>query len=134
MEVTGNKRHRAGWPYFRYKVPRNASHYEIVTPVEELQSSGTVHSMGWLRGRTWARSPSRPASVRKNPAYQGSLWIDADTGTITRVTLVADLRGNRSAAPSSFYGPVQIADKTLICPVRSLALSCRSVHGQHEDI
>ena len=60
------------------------------------------------------------------PDYQGSLWIDPATGTITRVTLIADLRGNpkfERGAVLVEYGPVAMGDKTLICPVRSLALS-----------
>ena len=111
---------------FHYEVPRNASHYEIVTPVEELQSSG--QSTRWAGSRAADMGPVSVSTrfVRKKPAYQGSLWIDADTGTITRVTLVADLRGNPTFERGAIlvdYGPVQIADKTLICPVRSLALS-----------
>ena len=111
---------------FHYEVPRNASHYEIVTPVQELQSSG--QSTRWAGSRAADMGPVSVSTrfVRKKPAYQGSLWIDADTGTITRVTLVADLRGNPTFERGAIlvdYGPVQIADKTLICPVRSLALS-----------
>lgn len=111
---------------FHYDVPKSASHYEIDTSVEEIQNSG--ESIRWAGARTrdagaiskWNRT------IRVKPDYQGSLWIDPATGTITRVTLIADLKGNpkfERGAVLVEYGPVAIGDKTLICPVRSLALS-----------
>ena len=80
----------------------------------------------------------RPFDIDANdpnkPGYQGSLWIDPATGTITRLTLVSDLKGNPRFERSAIlveYGPVQIANKTLTCPLRSLALSAapRSVNS-----
>ena len=64
--------------------------------------------------------------VRSKPGYQGSLWIDPASGTILRVTLAANLKGNSTIERGAIlvdYGPVPIADRTVICPVRSLALS-----------
>jgi VWFA-related protein len=64
--------------------------------------------------------------VRSKPGYRGSLWVDPATGTILRVTLVADLKGDSAIERGAIlveYGPVPIADKAVICPVRSLALS-----------
>jgi VWFA-related protein len=72
------------------------------------------------------KASSATAMVRTKPSYQGSLWIDPATGTILRVTLVADLKGNSTIEHGAIlveYGPVPIAGKTVICPVRSLALS-----------
>ena len=46
------------------------------------------------------------------------------------MTLVADLKGNSTIERSAIlvdYGPVPIADRTVICPVRSLALSSAPV-------
>jgi VWFA-related protein len=111
---------------FHYEVPKSASHYEIDTPVQEMQSSGS--SSRWAGSRasgvgpisTWSRM------TRTKPAYQGSLWIDPNTGNITRLTLVAELKGNLAFERGAIlidYSPVQISGKTLICPVRSLALS-----------
>jgi VWFA-related protein len=111
---------------FHYEVPKSASHYEIDTSVEEIQTNG--ESMRWAGNRVrdagaiskWNRT------IRVKPDYQGSLWIDPATGTITRVTLIADLRGNpkfERGAVLVEYGPVEIGEKTLIGPVRSLALS-----------
>jgi VWFA-related protein len=111
---------------FHYEVPRTASHYEIDTPVEKIQPNGG--SSRWARtgGVAAMKASSATAMVRTKPSYQGSLWIDPATGTILRVTLVADLKGNSTIEHGSIlveYGPVPIAGKTVICPVRSLALS-----------
>ena len=111
---------------FHYQVPKAASHYEIDTPTEEIQSNG--ESIRWAGARA-ADAPSVSSwkrMIRSKPAYEGSLWIDPATGTITRLTLIADLKGNPTFDLGEIlvdYGPVHIADKTLICPLRSLALS-----------
>ncbi len=111
---------------FHYEVPKGASHYEIDTSVEEIQTSG--ESMRWAgnRSRDAGAISKWNRTIRVKPDYQGSLWIDPATGTITRVTLIADLKGNpkfERGAVLVEYGPVAIGGKTLICPVRSLALS-----------
>jgi VWFA-related protein len=110
---------------FHYEVPKNASHYEIDTSVEEMQAQ---ESARWAGARARDAGPVTMSSrtVRSKPGYQGSLWVDPASGTITRLTLVADLKGNPKFERGAIlveYGPVQIADKTLICPLRSLALS-----------
>ena len=111
---------------FHYEVPKAASHYEIDTSVQEIQSSGESSRWAGARTRDAGSVSSWTRMIHTRPAYQGSLWIDPATGTITRVTLVADLKGNPRFERGSIlveYGPVSIGDRTLICPVRSLALS-----------
>ena len=111
---------------FHYEVPKTASHYEIDTPVEKTQPNGGSNRWASTGGIAAMTASSRTAVVRSKPDYQGSLWIDPATGAILRVTLVADLKGNSTIERGAIlveYGPVLIADKTLICPVRSLALS-----------
>ena len=108
---------------FHYEVPKAASHYEINTPVEQIE-----HNTGSNR---WASAGGMAATVttamvHNKPGYQGSLWVDPATGTIVRVTLVADLKGDSAIQRVAIlvdYGPVHIANKTVICPVRSLALA-----------
>jgi VWFA-related protein len=66
------------------------------------------------------------ANIHSKPGYKGSLWVDPATGTIVRATLVAELKGDSAFERIGIlvdYGPVPIANKTLICPVRSLALA-----------
>jgi VWFA-related protein len=111
---------------FHYDVPKSASHYEIDTSVEEIQNSGESIRWAGARARDAGAISKWNRTIRVKPDYQGTLWIDPATGTITRVTLIADLNGNpkfERGAVLVEYGPVAIGDKTLICPVRSLALS-----------
>jgi VWFA-related protein len=111
---------------FHYEVPKTASHYEIDTPVEQYQPNGGSNRWAYTGGKAAMTVSSTTAMVRTKPGYQGSLWVDPATGTILRVTLVADLKGNSTIERGAIlvdYGPVTIADKTVICPVRSLALS-----------
>jgi VWFA-related protein len=108
---------------FQYEVPKAASHYEINTPVEQIQHS--TASTRWASdGGTSARVTM--ATIHSKPGYKGTLWVDPATGTIVRVTLVADLKGDSAFERIAIlvdYGAVQIANKTLICPLRSLALA-----------
>lgn len=111
---------------FHYQVPRALSHYEIDTPVERTQPNGGSNRWAMTGGIGAMMAGSKSEMVRTKPAYQGSLWVDPSTGTILRVSLVADLKGNSTFEHGAIlvdYGPVRIADKTYICPVRSLALS-----------
>ncbi|HUB28102.1 MAG TPA: VWA domain-containing protein [Terracidiphilus sp.] len=111
---------------FHYRVPKAASHYEIDTPLEQTELS--TGSSRWMRTDVTSSMTASTSNrmLHTKPAYQGSLWIDPTTGAIFRVSLIADLNGNPSFERGAVlvdYGPVEIADKTFICPVRSLALS-----------
>ena len=111
---------------FHYEVPKSASHFEVDTSVQELQSNGEPVRMAGARAKDAPDMSRSSRTIRTKPGYQGSLWIDPTTGTITRLTLVADLKGNPRFDRGAIlveYGPVQIANKSLICPLRSLALS-----------
>jgi VWFA-related protein len=111
---------------FHYEVPKSASHYEIDTSVEEIQHTGESSRWAGARARDAGAVTAWNRMIHTRPGYEGSLWIDPATGTIARVTLVADLKGNPKFERGAIlveYGPVQIGDKTLTCPVRSLALS-----------
>ena len=108
---------------FHYEVPKTASHYEIDTPVEQVQHNTGSNRWAYAGGLA---AMTTTAMVRTKPGYKGSLWIDPATGIILRVTLVVDLKGNSTIERGAIlveYGPISIADKTVICPVRSLALS-----------
>lgn len=76
--------------------------------------------------------------VDRNSAYHGEITVDPETGTILRLSLIADLGAgdlatmlNEFAAGNPLsradmiveYGPVEIGAKTYICPVRSVAIS-----------
>jgi VWFA-related protein len=58
--------------------------------------------------------------------YHGEIVIDPATGAILRLELIFDLKSTTPDIRSAVmieYGPVQIAGKSYICPVRSLSIS-----------
>jgi VWFA-related protein len=111
---------------FDYSVPKAASHYEIVTPVQQALQSGA--SGRWAgRGDVLVNGATTSLKVeRTRPPYHGSIWIDPASGSIRRISLIANLSGDttlESAAVLIEYGPVRMKSETFICPIRSLALS-----------
>ena len=98
---------------FHYAVPRSASHYEII---ETIPHGPRVSFLG---------QHTNASTVRSTPAYHGSLWVDPATGIILRISIETDENGSeqfRRVAVMVQYAPVQIGDRTFICPARSLAL------------
>lgn len=98
---------------FHYAVPRSASHYEII---ETVPHGPRVSFLG---------QHANTSTVRTAPAYHGSLWVDPATGVILRISIETDENGSdqfRRVAVMVQYAPVQIGDRTFICPARSLAL------------
>jgi VWFA-related protein len=98
---------------FHYAVPRSASHYEII---ETVPHGPRTSFLG---------QHANTSTVRTAPAYHGSLWLDPATGVILRISIETDENGSdqfRRVAVMVQYAPVQIGDRTFICPARSLAL------------
>ncbi len=124
---------------FRYEVPKSVSHYEVISSYDSLAppESGNARR-GGAGGVSSAgvkpNSASANASImRIRPGYHGSIWIDASTGTILRITMEADLKQGapfRWAAIMVQYGPVRIGGSTFFCPVRSVAISKAVVNAQ----
>lgn len=110
---------------FHYDVPQSASHYEIGAPSDQVRHlGGSGRWMGY--GGDLSNDRSAPQMVVIRPGYHGSLWIDPGSGTILRISLIADVKGSSNLEHAAIlvdYGPVRIAGKTFVCPVRSLALS-----------
>jgi hypothetical protein len=58
--------------------------------------------------------------------YHGEIAIDPTTGAILRLELIFDLKSTTPDIRSEVmieYGPVEIAGKSYICPVRSVSIS-----------
>lgn len=112
---------------FHYEVPKAASHYEIVTPVDGIRPRSRASPSAATGGMVVMAGGSTTTNVaRAGPGYHGYLWVDPTTGAVLRLSLVANLSGSTifdRVALVVEYGPIKIADKTFICPVRSLALS-----------
>lgn len=89
---------------FRYRVPRKQSHYALA-----------FHALSSDKGE-----------ASRITGYLGEVAIDPATGTILRMTVLADvgldspiLRGDIMVE----YGPVEIGGKTYPCPIRSVSIS-----------
>jgi VWFA-related protein len=119
---------------FHYSVPKAASHYEVIGAVQKSAMNNTQQPDS-LKGAdkppatsttVQVINPSGALTVLSTPGYHGSLWLDPESGTVLRITIEANSKDGvpfRRADILVRYGPVQIADKKFVCPVRSLALS-----------
>lgn len=90
---------------FRYTVRKGQSSYAVVLP----------HGI---------------TNKSLKPAYHGEIAIDPATGSIMRITVIADLEPPDEHAISSMmveYGPVSIGGNSYICPVHSIALARVSI-------
>jgi hypothetical protein len=112
---------------FHFQVPEAGSHYEVdfccVRGSEDANAyGGGIPGTG--TGNNGAIDPDN--SYRGKPAYQGTLTIEPNTGTILRITVDPELKADgpimRSAVAVD-YGTVDIGGKTYTCPVRSVAIS-----------
>jgi len=82
---------------FRYTVPKRGSHYEVAG--------------------AYLGPPVKDAgdSLPQTTGYHGEIAIDPPTGTILRLTLIADLDPDQSTLQGDImveYGPVEIGEKT----------------------
>jgi VWFA-related protein len=100
----------AGGPQavFHYSVPKEKSHYDV-------RLCCIAESYGFEIN-----------VLSQRVGYHGEITVDPDSGTILRLTLLADVEpGNPigEAAIAVEYGPVEIGGKTYFCPVRGIALA-----------
>lgn len=98
---------------YRYTVPEPSSHYAV----------------SWRDPASEYR-PAYEAIPRHITGYHGILAIDASTGTILRLSILADLNPEAPFRTSDVmveYGPVTISGKTYICPLRSISFAVEHV-------
>jgi VWFA-related protein len=92
---------------FRYSVPRQDSHYQV---------EFCCIANGLLR---------------QFSGYHGEIAVDSAKGTILRLTLMADLTKSDAIAKADIvveYGPVELGERTYICPVKSVSISLAPAH------
>ena len=80
--------------------------------------------------------PNGTSVDRIFPAYHGEIAIDPATGSILRLSVVADLMGpyqNMQTAIQVEYAPVEIGNRNCICPVHGVAFSKVPVSGAAKD-
>jgi hypothetical protein len=94
---------------FRYAVPEAISHYSVS-----------------YRGLSASFRATYLGAEQEITGYRGTIAIDPATGTILRLTLLADLNADSPFVVSDVmveYGPVEIAGKAYICPLHSVSLA-----------
>jgi VWFA-related protein len=110
----------AGGPQavFQYSVPKETSHYDV-------RFCCLAESFGF-----------EISVLSQRVGYHGEITVDPDSGTILRLTVLADLDTGNPIALADVaveYGPVEFAGKTYFCPVRGIALAqaadLKSLHG-----
>jgi hypothetical protein len=85
---------------FHFSVPRGGSHYDVNY---KCPTSDAFHD---------------------DPPYHGTFSVDPATGALMRITLETESRPDdpiTHIASVIEYGPVEIGERSYICPVRSLA-------------
>ena len=114
---------------FQYSVPRSASHFQVIGFKERTDRVGlgsVTRGSAPPKSGVLPGDPSNTAIIHTKPGYHGSMWIDPATGTIFRITLEADSKEGLPLKRGGIlvqYGPVQIGDRSFICPTQSLAFS-----------
>jgi len=117
---------------FNYSVPRSASHYAVVGVVPQISMSDGPPPPIISQTRNGEvpfspnSNPSSFKSIRVNPGYRGSVWLNPVTGTIFRVTVEGELKSGDPFIRADMlvqFGEVEIGGSKFICPVRSLAIS-----------
>lgn len=118
---------------YSYSVPMAASHFEVqyccLSEASPSQRRPLGYGGGNRAGATTvpvARAPANAKLFHETPGYHGNLFIDPSTGAVLRITLEAELKPDdpiTRAAIAVEYSPVQLGERTYICPVRSLAFS-----------
>jgi len=112
---------------YRYSVAKADSHFTVnyCCIDDSLRTSSRGGGGGGRRGgRSSAGNMATGDQIPLHmvPAYHGSLFINPATGTVRRLTLVADVGdGTVSRADTVIeYGQVVIGDRKFICPLRSM--------------
>jgi len=69
--------------------------------------------------------PGSGYANQTRPGYHGEIAVDPISGTILRLTLIADLISDDPMSTANLiveYGPVEIGGQAYICPIRSVTL------------
>src|SRR5271163_2187957 len=90
---------------FRYSIPKEKSHYQVKFCCVPGNSGNRV--------------------FQEYSGYHGVIAVDPVNGAVLRLTLQADLKSADPIVRSDLlveYGPVEIAGKTYLCPVKSISI------------
>jgi hypothetical protein len=98
---------------FHFAVPQSKSHYQV-----------------WFC--CFVSSSAAHREFRQNAAYHGEIALDPATGTVLRLSIVADMGAEDPIRKSSIeveYGPVVLGGKSYICPLRSVSMQVEWERG-----
>jgi len=93
---------------FKYTVPKEKSHYDV-------RFCCVAESYGF-----------EVSQLTQRVGYHGEITVDPDTGTILRLTVLADVPAGDPIGKADIaveYGPTQIGGRTYFCPTRGIALA-----------
>lgn len=94
---------------FQFAVPKEKSHYEVNYCCVAEQAGSRVANVH---------------PFREFVGYHGQLAVEPATGTILRLSVIAELKTTDPVVKASImveYGPVEIGGKTFTCPLRSVS-------------
>jgi len=103
---------------FHYSVPKDKSHYDV-------RFCCVAESYGF-----------DISVVTERVGYHGEITVDPDSGTVLRLTVLADIDSGNPIGQADIaveYGPEQMGGKTYFCPVRGIAIAqtpdLKTLHG-----
>lgn len=120
---------------FSYTVQKKKSHFAMVVccfPESEQAgmasfSSGAIGSAqgpgGGGASGNFQTNTSYSRYFKATPSYHGEFFVDPDTGAVVRLITQADLKSTDLVHQDDAridYGPVQVGDKTLVVPVKTI--------------
>jgi hypothetical protein len=97
---------------FHYVVPKEKSHYSV-----QFSSDMNANSS--------AGEPPEWQMFHVHAAYHGQIVFNPATGAILRITIEADMEPGEMVTKSAMlveYGPVEIGEKSYICPLKSVSI------------
>lgn len=130
---------------FSYQVPKKKAHIAVnVCCFPDLEQAGTVHfssaaigsanggSAGGAKGNLQTTTDWKPYKQGNLP-YHGEIFIDPDTGIVVRTITQMEPKSSDVVHQDDIrtdYGPVAVGDKSLVLPVRAIALTNVVVNGE----
>ncbi len=93
---------------FHYSVPKEKSHYDV-------RFCCVAEAYGF-----------EVSVLTQRVGYHGEITVDPDSGTILRLTVLADVESGNLIGQADIaveYGPIAIGGRTYFCPVRGIALA-----------
>lgn len=130
---------------FSYQVPKKKAHLAVnVCCFPDIEQAGSVHFTsaaigsasggggGGAKGNLQTTTNWKPYKQANLP-YHGELFIDPDTGTVVRMITQMEPKSSDVVHQEDVridYGPVTVGDKSLVLPVRAIAVTNVVVNGE----